>query len=295
MDMVVVKTGLLSIFHCLGYHVTPMRRYRPVDLRDSRMHSLEAFYRYPWRRVLIEAPVRWGFGLFHYPLDRPPLLENAIQASFETPDQAPRLLREALSAYYQSWQPATAGELLGVPDSDIPALVGVPPWAVPWPWEPLDADTWRDLRSRVEARENSSSLGRKLSIEAGWKCCGPVDAEKLEVEVRRLMGLIESIRLYGLQRHDRLDGDITAVLLCVPDGEWRWQVIGGGHRFEVLASLGADSLPVRIERIVRRDEVEYWAGVANGTYSPEVALKLFDRCFEFLPRDDGYSSRWSRP
>lgn len=284
MDMVTTKTRLLSKLEHFGYHVVPMKKHRPVDLRASCEHPLTASYRYPGRRLLINAPVKWGVGLFHYPLDRPPLLQGLIPSSLESSEHVADLLRERLYTFYRDWQPSTAGSFLGVPDSEVPALQNVPPWGVPWPWEPHDIDRRCALRRSADARENASVLGRRLSIDSGWKFCGPVTDEKLEVEVERLVRLIESIRLNGIQRKDGVDGDISATILCNHDGEWRWQLLSGHHRFAVMASMGMDILPVRIESFVRGSEVEHWAGVVSGIYSSRIALQLFNRFFECLPR-----------
>lgn len=284
MDMVKTKIRLLSIIERLGYHVVPMKQYRPVDLRASSEHPLTAAYRYPGRRLLINAPVKWGVGLFHYPLDRPPVLQGLIPPSLESSAHVEELLRERLCAFYRDWQPSTAAAFLGLPDSEIPALKNVPPWGVPWPWEPHDIDRRSALRRSTVARENANVLGRKLSIDHGWKFCGPVTDEKLEVEVERLMRLIKSIRLNGVQRQDGFDGDMSATLLCNTEGEWRWQLLSGQHRFAVMASIGIDVLPIRVDSFVRGNEVEHWTGVVSGIYSSRTAMKLFDRFFECLPR-----------
>lgn len=288
MDMVIIKTKILATIERFGYHVTPMQRHIPVDLRGSMEHPLSAAYRYPRRCLLIEAPIRWGFGLFHYPLDRPPLLEGISAEVFESQELGSEILRTRLSDFYRDWRPQSAASFLGLTDDEAPVLASHPPWASSWPWDPMDIAVRAELRREVVSRENYRAIGKKVSIDSGWKFCGPVSDQKLNIELKRLEGLFQEVKVNGFQRHNGVDGDIAITVLCTPNGEWRWHVLSGHHRFTVMSIMMKETITARVMQFVRRDEVKYWPGVVNGTFSMQSALKIFDRSFDCLPRSNSH-------
>ncbi|MCE8038672.1 hypothetical protein [Halomonas sp. MCCC 1A11062] len=278
-EPLLIKHWLIRKGEKCGFHLLSMKRFRPVDARSYEGNPLSLSYRHPGRRLLLDAPVAWGFGLFNFPFDRPRPLAGVIPRALATPGRERALIREALMAFYQTWQPRSAAEFFGLDRSESEALDALPSWLSPWPWDPLTLEQKRIQRRRAEERENARVLGKVLGLEAGWKFCGPVSELKLHVEVERLARLVESIRRHGMRRHDGTDGDIRALVLSHSDGRWRWQVLVGQHRYAVMSALGQERIPIRVEQFVRRQEVMLWPGVASGLFTPSTALKVFDDCF----------------
>ncbi|WP_346795497.1 hypothetical protein R5M92_08570 [Halomonas sp. Bachu 37] len=272
------KLWLLSRAERAGIHIQSMKRCRPVDARRHRGNPLELSYRYPGRNLLLEAPTEWGFGLFNV-CNRRRFLNGVMQQAFDHPGQERDLLREALRDFYTDWQPANAAEFLNIPPAEAGELIALPPWQAPWPWDTRNFAEKKDKRERTELRENTRILGRRLGIDAGWKCCGPVSDDKLEIEVERLTHVLESVRRQGICRHDGNDGDIRADVLTRPDGCWRWLVHGGQHRYAVISALGNSRITIRAESFIRREDVSLWPPVIAGVFTPELALKIFDDHF----------------
>lgn len=278
-ELLLIKHWLIRKGEACGFHLQAMKRFRPVDARSHQGNPLILSYRHPGRRLLLDAPVAWGFGLFNFPFGRPRPLVGVIPRALANPGQERVLIRAALEGFYRDWQPRSAAEFFGLDSSEAVELAALPTWLSPWPWDPLTLEQKRVQRRRAEGRENARVLGRALGVEAGWKFCGPVSEPKLHVEVERLARLVESIRVHGVLRHDGTDGDIRALVLVHPDGRWRWQVLVGQHRYAVISALGEPRIPIRVEQFVRRQDVMLWPGVASGLYTPSAALKVFDHCF----------------
>lgn len=287
-----VKLWLIRKLELAGLHIEPMRRYRPVEARDHAGNPLKLSYRHPGRRLLIDAPAAWGYGLYSYPPNRPHPLIPAMQKAFDQPGLERVCIRHALQQFYAEWQPATAAEFFGLDAHEARALAEQPAWLSPWPWEPLSLEEKHAQRKRTERRETARVLGRGLDVATeGWKFCGPVTVDKLEVEVERLASVLESIRAQGLRRHDGIDGDIRALVLSHPDGRWRWQVLGGQHRYAVVTALEKEFITIRVEQFVRREEVALWPQVASGLFEPAAALKIFDALFDAQPASEKPSCR----
>ncbi|MCE8035044.1 MAG: hypothetical protein LPK20_16620 [Halomonas sp.] len=278
-ELQLIRLWFIRKVEAAGYHLQSMKRFRPVDARSHEGNPLLLSYRHPGRRLLLNAPVAWGFGLLNFPFDRPRPLAAVMQRALSSPGQERALIREALTHFYRDWQPRTAAEFFGLDEDEAGELAALPTWLSPWPWDPLTLEQKRAQRRRTEGRENARVLGRPLGVEAGWKFCGPVSELKLHVEVERLARVLESVRIHGIRRHDGTDGDIRAIVLSHPDGRWRWQVLAGQHRYAVISALGEPRIPIRVEHFVRREDVLLWPGVASGLFKPSAALKVFDDCF----------------
>jgi hypothetical protein len=286
-DSSIVKLWLIRMVERAGFHIQPMNRYRPVDARSHEGNPLVLSYRHPGRRLLLDAPVEWGFGMLNYPSSRPRPLAPVLKEAFAHPGRERQLIREALKRFYADWQPTSAAEFFGLDIHEARALAELPAWLSPWPWGSLSVEEKRAQRKRTEARESARILGRGLDIESGCKFCGPVTESKLEVEVERLARVLESVRAKGLRRHDGTDGDIRTLVLSNPDGRWRWQVLGGQHRFAVISALGGSRITIRVEQFIRRQDVALWPRVASGLFEPAAALKVFDDSFGAPPTDPG--------
>lgn len=192
-----------------------------------------------------------------------------------------------LEKYYSSVNPSSAGELAGVSRGSI--LYKYPAWGLVMPWESHLPEFQIKKIERVIKMENYN-FNRSASIENGWAWVGPADEEKCMIESRRLANILESITVHGYKRHDGRDGDIRAIILVNESNEWVWQSTGAQHRAAVLSAMGYEYVPVRIHKVIRREEVKHWPNVVNGLYSVKDATLVFDNIFE--GRFDHVTSEW---
>jgi hypothetical protein len=286
----IVTRSIRQFLRARGYVVTrfPFAQQAPVDLR--RAGNDPRSIAYLDGPVLIDAPLQLGCGLHNYPLrrDGPHPFVRAICAMLQwSPAQADEqreAIRRLLDAYYRYVQPASFAEWMGL-SAGRSALHDILPWAGPFPWETRNiADTRRD-REGVALRESARG-GVELPIAAGWQFVGPIVPDKVALEVERLRTLTLSMASRGYRRSGARTGDVIGTVLWSPGrphDPWRWIVHDGHHRAAVAAAVGLDFLPVRVIRLVRRDEAAVWPNVLSGLYSLEAALETFDRRFAEEP------------
>jgi len=198
-------------------------------------------------------------------------------------------IEKVLKFFYKTVAPKTSAEVFQFKTDSL--LGRHPSWAVVMPWDSENVVEWKQFITKAvhheNLRENSSE-----GIEGGWAWLGPVSIKKLHIETSRTVQILQSIQARGYQRLDSLDGDIVVNILVNDDNDWVWQSIGAQHRVSVLSGLGREKVQVRVKKIIRRQDIEYWPNVVNGTYTKEEARKLFDVVFE-----GDYSfmnSEWSR-
>lgn len=172
--------------------------------------------------------------------------------------------RAELAAFYEAFQPQNIAQMYGLSRRD--AGVQLPPWELPWL-----------LRHRRPSR-GEKGLGR----EHGTSYYGPCTDAKIDLEARRLAGIVESIRKRGYrQRAPR--AHIAGYLMQSGD-RVRFFVRGGKHRAAALAALGFQHVPVRMRdtwpRVISRDQASHWPLVNAGEMSALLACEIFDRYFE---------------
>lgn len=277
-----VKATIRQIFSAAGWmlHSVPENRQGALDVRDSADHPAALLYygQQTVPSVLIDAPVERGYSLEAFTLDADganPYIRAIRHA--ETSNKSRQAIRQTLAQYYRAVQPASAAQWLGVEGDRIPALADQPPWARVFPWE-NDTIDQRRYNVQGKTRQENRRQGTELTIENGWKLCGPVDQAFLDMKTDRLHSLYQSIKTHGYIRNDEIGGDIRTIVLVDDDDRWRWLQCGGGfHRAAVCSALGYQTLPVRVWRVIFRRDVDIWPGVANGLYSRTAALEVFDR------------------
>ena len=184
------------------------------------------------------------------------------------------LINNILSKYFRLFSAKTAGHLLC--SNKESNLYKYPSWAVIMPWQLKDIDDWVIHVSNSVKHENNHRFG----IENGWAWSGPSAAEKITIESKRLSSLLNSILINGYQRHNGIDGDISAVILYKNNSSWVWQAVAAQHRACVLSALGWNEVQVRIAMFVKRDEVASWPQVVNGFFTIIEALDIFDKVFD---------------
>lgn len=268
----------------LGYSVRPISSSAPMPLLsfDGNPRSLRYLNRK--RHFLITGKMDDGRSLFVFSLGSEgghPFVEavrEALGRSLPGGDGR-QSIHSKLLEFYSSYQPGCAAEVLGASGDDIPMLGSQPPWVVIKPWEDLTVEERIEKIIKTEKEDNSQVSTSDISIEHGCNFCGPVSGDKLVIEVERLYAIAKSVSKNGFQRHDFVDGDIRADILVQSSGDWRWVVKSGHHRVSVLSALGFQEVPIRVETIVCRDEVDVWPQVLAGNYTREMALKVFDNMF----------------
>ena len=78
------------------------------------------------------------------------------------------------------------------------------------------------------------------------------------------------------------DGIIGGCFLLDKNGDWRFYITSGKHRAYVLAALGYEKIPVRLNtgnELVKQIDSDKWFHVKKGNYSSEQAQKVFERFF----------------
>jgi hypothetical protein len=172
--------------------------------------------------------------------------------------------RAGLAAFYADFQPQNIAQMYRLPRAGVGAELA--PWELPWL-----------LRSRRPSR-GEKGLGR----EHGTSYYGPCTDAKIDLEARRLEGIVESIRTRGyLQPPPR--AHIAGHFMQSGD-QVRFFVRGGKHRAAALTALGFRHVPVRMRdswpRVISRDQANHWPLVSGGEMSASLAFDIFDRYFE---------------
>jgi hypothetical protein len=183
-------------------------------------------------------------------------------------------IHEILSKYYNAYDPKFAVNIFDLKNSNDKT----PYWAVVMPWDYETQDEWK-LKVESSVKNENLSLKKSMTIKSGWSWIGPAKKNKIFVESQRIYSILKSIMKNGYLRNDNLDGDIRANILTNEEGQWVWQSISGQHRACCLSGLGFKEIPVRINKVIRRSDVNSWPNVVRGKYSKEEALIVFDTIF----------------
>lgn len=161
----------------------------------------------------------------------------------------------------------------------------VKPWGAVFPWRARSIDSYQHAYENAAINENLS-CNINSGIELGWLFNGPVSEIKIDIEVKRMIYVIKQILLNGYQRNDGLEGDANATILVNNNNEWRWILTGGNHRASASSAIGLKQIPIRINLVIRRDEVAFWPHVINGNFTIQEALSIFDSYYFAKPLID---------
>lgn len=263
-----------------GYRANSREEPQLIDLRSRGNHPFLLGYFSQPLPILVDVPIGWGRGLRVCPLgsatEHP--FVRALVAGVSSEAEPRKAIQNELLEYYRAVQPRNAANWLDLDAVDAPGLSDQPPWALSMPWDVRAPAEWREFREQFALQENRAA-GMEMTIDAGWHFWGPVNDHKLAIETERLLRLLESLRSHGYRRHDRIDGDVRAVVLR-KGSDWRWQVAGGEHRAAGAAALGIERVPVRVLQLVDQEDAALWPGVAAGVFTLSGALRAFNSVFE---------------
>lgn len=266
----------------LGY---VLQGREPIDLRDRVTDAIETAYLVGSKPFLVEANVSdcRGLGGFRYDcVNRHPYMQTALAI---IAGEAAGYAGSPLERYYNHFQPKSAADTLALAGEISAELLNAPPIALKLPWE---EGSWQRKLTVTAAREreDNRARGKNLSFAHGASEYGPVSLEKGELEFETLRSLIGSIRSNGYRRHDGPDGDIFALPLIDRTNRVRFLVRGGKHRMAVVAALGYETVPLRLQlnkAPPRLQELPYWPRVRSGVYSASQAEDVFQAIFHGQP------------
>lgn len=265
---------------------TAAARIRPRNIYAARelQTTLDLLGSYPGSRSdnVYVLPLDRARAMRVMPLvaDKNPFVAAAEALIADVPDVA--LARAILRSYYEANCPRNFTEWIGPLLVDAP--VGQrPPFQVPFPWFDHTIEE-QDRASQHNADKESRAAGRPLTVAEFWPPIGPMSGAGIDVEVRRLLALADSVRANGFRPNGLNDRPVSARLLVGEDSrDWCWQVKRGNHRTTVAAALGITQLPVEVlAPVVRRSEATSWPGVSRHYYSAEQAIAVFDTVLDGL-------------
>lgn len=254
-----------------------------LDLRFTTNHPLTLRYSEIYNHALVvgcfaHGRVQPGLSLS----GQTPFLSSARVAVAHGLEKSDVLdvMQESLRRYYEQVRPQSATHWLGLESTN--ELSNTPPWGAVFPWRARTIDSYRKAYEEAAWAENRA-VGREVGITDGWLFCGPVSDEKIRIEAERILYVLRRIRANGYQRSDEGDGDVKATALINERHEWRWLITAGNHRASAAAALGMKSIPIRVNLVISRADVNYWKHVTDGLYNPEDALYVFDNFFNGDP------------
>lgn len=279
--MTLLKDLIKRILLRFGVRLVRSRILEPSVFLDNKFtDAFRLQYQDIRNGVVVNASLKKGRGLplFSYQNSSPHPLVVSARAAIAHPQDRLNVVQSLLSQYYARVRPTNANAMLGLV-SKRPELNDFPGWAVVMPWDKEDAFAWKEKIVSSVMSENTR-YGKKAGVDYGWAWAGPSSEIKCEIESRRLLGVLDSIVKSGYKRHNGPDGDIVANVLAKSADDWVWQSIGAQHRAAVLAALEHEYVPIRIMKVIRREDVSSWPNVVRGLYTESEALNIFDNIFD---------------
>jgi len=269
-----LKLKLKNLLRKIGIHIVFLRKLNPIVVNE--FHSIKQLLYLRDSNILVaKVPMQFGRSLpcFSYSKDSlHPFVIAARRANISEQN-----VIEVLKKYYELVTPKNSLEIFdmgfNLDKKEFPS------WAVLMPW---DCETQAELinKTKKTVEHENKVAGYRLGIEGGWSWLGPTGIKKTKIEANRLLALLKSIKLKGYKRSNEIDGDIIANILIGEKDNWVWQSISGQHRASILSALGYETVYVRINKFIRREDVEHWPNVVNGFYTKQEALKIFDMIFD---------------
>lgn len=264
----------------LGIRVGPSNSPGLIDARNDNLTPLFFDGIDKENTYLINVPLTTGRALPIHTYSRSgshPFVHALTKAMSVANSSQLTSVQNVLQSYYERVCPESAGHVVDAEEGS--RLYSFPAWAIIMPWQDEAIEEWLDHVSSMVALENKD-YDRKVDISNGWAWLGPTDNTKCLIESKRLVSVFRSILENGYQRSDEHDSDILATILVKDENDWVWQSISAQHRASVLSALGYERVPVRVAKVVRREQVEFWPNVLSGLYSIDEALRVFDLVYD---------------
>lgn len=260
-----------KIWRKLLYIISPIYNYRDKNIDVELIKSLSKLNKN--RIVKLEIPVDKCVTGVYWSLDE----NNPFISTLNENNMM------VLKQYYENFKPDNINELLNIFIKNDYGML--PPYALIFPWE-NNKSTQEVIKGRnlQSIKENSKYGYSNLTIfEGGHTDYGPVNNDKLSIELKRIFGLNESINKKGYFEKLRLSPNaITGIFFLNKKREWRFYISGGKHRSYVLAHQGYNKIPVIINTnapVVNESDINQWPQVANNRYTEEEAAQVFNNFF----------------
>jgi hypothetical protein len=183
-----------------------------------------------------------------------------------------------LRRFYDTWQPRTAFEALGITDGrPHPTLHRSATNHPPKPWSG-GGKSAAERATQPEFLALLAAAGATPDDVRGHLYYGPVSTAFGDVTFARLVRVFESIRTHGYRPEQPIRGDVLR------RGDHRRIDLGSGkHRIAALGALGYTTIPVEVSATLDASDVATWVNVRAGLYSVAQAKAYFDRVFEGRP------------
>lgn len=251
-----------------------------LDLRDKSNHPITFTYSEIFKYALLEVKIQDCIILPGFKLNQnAPFYLAALKGiQYDNFDDSFNAVKYDLNQFYSNFKPKNLVDWFQLTDTSNLKHFEIQPWGAILPWRARGVNSFIELIKNATINDNIKD-GLKGGIEMGWAYCGPVDQDKLHVEAMRITNLIYSIREKGYLRSNDHDGDIIATALINNKMEWKCLITNGYHRACVLAAFGYNSFPLRINLVIRQDEVKFWPHVLDGFYSEIQAKHIFNKLF----------------
>jgi len=273
-----LKKRLLHLINKMGYDLTKIAPHDTITEDIDDIEKILYFAKSNKLPYLCNVPVtllRGHVMAFSFDDVNHPFTIAVLAAKKEK--NRKRHIKKVLTKYYETVKPRHVADVLGLSDAEASVLKQASPWLAVHPWEDRTIEDLKEQRPVSTLRDNQF-YGKNITIEEGWHLFGPVSEDKLDLEATRLEKVLSSIERKGYSVSDT-NRNITAMVLVNEKKQCRWIVYDGQHRTAVLAGLGYKKIPVLVQKIVERNDVELWPGVQSGDFTIETALKVFDRVF----------------
>lgn len=183
---------------------------------------------------------------------------------------------EDISNVFDIQKCCTAADILNLKDNHI--LKSYPAWAAVMPWEKINIEDMFDTYPESFYKNRTSQGG--LIFESSSRECiinMMYSSKFIKNRIDQYKKLYESIKNRGILK----SSDIPKINILIRGNEWRWFMgDGGNHRSYIYAFLGHIFFTARVNLIIKKNEVNKWHNVKNGTYSQEEAENIFDSYFD---------------
>ncbi|HRQ18081.1 MAG TPA: hypothetical protein PL085_13475 [Agriterribacter sp.] len=269
----------------LGKRGFQLRKLTLINLRGQIIHPLEVAYTtgkiglIP--SVLMDIPVSKCRTQLWNTLEesKNPFVKTIVDYSN---NKASGYDSAAIKAYYKSYVPNNACEVLRLSDNEV--LKQIPAHGYLLPWDNQTADEIIKTRERVALNENRQE-GKQIDISAGYTDFGPVDTEKGEIEFKRLVKTFENIKKQGYIENPYLpDGAIKGYFLIGENNDWCFIVKSGKHRAYALSAIGYQNIPVVVDcnigMVKRVNDLRFWPHVNNGIFSKKEAYTVANKMLD---------------
>ncbi|MCH7396518.1 hypothetical protein MM236_00900 [Belliella sp. DSM 107340] len=183
---------------------------------------------------------------------------------------------ESFKEYYSKCQFENVADRIGItPYKDWHFLS---PWYYVEPWEAVSPESAFERNFNMMVNETKKYGFENYKIDFGHKSFGPLVDELVELELKRLVGIYNSIKKYGLIENSKL----IKGKIFVANDQVKVRPGDGWHRVFGCLSNSFNRVPMKFNKlnsIVRREDVRYWPSVNAGLYSKNEALMVFDNLF----------------